>query len=56
MLTLKENIEYVYQNISSEQKEKVFVDKASHNIFTPNPDRELIFKKIGSFLKQFRNG
>ena len=53
-LTLKENIEFVYQNISSEQKETFFIENATHNIFIPNPDRELIFKKVTSFLKEFR--
>mgnify|MGYP001086932159 CR=1 FL=1 len=53
-LTLKENIEFVYQNISSKQKETFFIENATHNIFIPNPDRELIFEKIASFLKQSR--
>jgi len=53
-LTLKENIEFVYQKISSEQKEKFFIDNAPHNIFIPSPDRELIFEKIASFLEQSR--
>ena len=49
-------IDFVYQNISSEQKEKFFIEQASHNLFTPNPDRKLIFEKVDAFLKQFRNG
>ena len=53
-LTLKENIEFVYQNISSEHKKTFFIENATHNIFIPNPDRELIFKKVTSFLKEFR--
>ena len=55
-LTLKENIEFVYQNISSEQKETFFIENATHNIFIPSPDRELIFEKVASFLKQFWKG
>ena len=42
--------------ISSEQKEKFFIENANHNIFIQNPDRELIFEKINSFFKQFREG
>jgi len=55
-LTLKENIEIVYQKISSEQKEKFFVDQANHNIFFPGPDQKYIFEKIDSFFKQFLEG
>ena len=55
-LTLKENIEFVYQSITSEQKEKFFVDNADHNIFLSGSDQVLIFEKIVSFLNQFREG
>ena len=53
-LTLKENIKFVYDSISSKKKEKFFLDEATHNIFTPSPERELIFEKVSSFLKQFQ--
>ena len=53
---IESTAEFVYQNISSEQKEKNFIEQASHNLFTPNPDRELIFEKVSAFLKQFRKG
>ena len=54
MLSLPANISLVYDNISSEIKEKVIVEQASHNLFVSNPDQDLIFKKITSFFNQFR--
>ena len=55
MLSIPENISMVYDNISSEIKEKLIVTQASHNLFVPNPDQDLIFKKITSFFNQFRD-
>ena len=54
ILSLPANISLVYDNISSEIKEKVIVEQASHNLFVSNPDQDLIFKKITSFFNQFR--
>ena len=54
MLSLPTNIPLVYDNISSEIKEKLIVEQASHNLFVSNPDQELIFQKITSFFNQFR--
>ena len=54
MLSIPENISLVYDNISSEIKEKLIVKQASHNLFVPNPDQELIFQKVTSFFNQFR--
>jgi len=54
-LSIPENISLVYDNISSEIKEKLIVTQASHNLFVPNPDQDLIFKKITSFFNQFRD-
>ena len=48
-----ENMKFVYDSISSKQKEKIFLDKATHNMFILNPDRGIIFEKIASFFKQF---
>ena len=53
-LSLKSNSSLVYHSISSEIKEKLIVKQASHNLFIPNPDQELIFQKITSFFNQFR--
>jgi len=55
MLSIPENISMVYDNISSEIKEKFIVTQASHNLFVPNPDQEIIFQKITSFFNQFRD-
>ena len=54
MLSIPENISLVYDNISSERKEKLIVTQASHNLFISNPDQDLIFQKITSFFNQFR--
>jgi len=53
-LSIPENISLVYDNISSEIKEKLIVTQASHNLFVPNPDQDLIFQKITSFFNQCR--
>jgi hypothetical protein len=44
----------VYDNISSEIKEKLIVNQANHNLFVTSPDQELIFQKITSYFNQFR--
>ena len=54
ILSPQSNISLVYDTISSENKEKLIVGKAGHNLFIPNPDQELIFKNIVTFLTQFR--
>jgi len=54
MLSLQSNISLVYDNISSEIKEKLIVKKANHNLFITSPDQEFIFQKITSYFNQFR--
>ena len=54
ILSLQSNIALVYDNISSEYKEKLIVKNATHNMFITNPDQDLIFKKIASFFNQFQ--
>ena len=54
ILSLQSNIALVYDNISSEMKEKFIVNQANHNLFTNSPDQKLIFKKINSHFSQFR--
>tara|TARA_B100001123_G_C15155795_1_gene965439 strand:- start:427 stop:1182 length:756 start_codon:yes stop_codon:yes gene_type:complete len=54
-LSPKSNISAVFDNISSEIKEKFIVNHASHNIFVKSQDQELIFQKITSFFNQFKN-
>ena len=53
MLILKENIEFVYDNILSKKKEKFFLENTSHNIFVSSPSQKLIFEKVSSFLKKY---
>ena len=54
ILSLQSNISLVYDNISSEIKEKFIVHQANHNLFINNPDQEQIFQKINSFFNQFQ--
>ena len=54
ILSLQSNISLVYDNISSEIKEKFIVHQANHNLFISNPDQEQIFQKINSFFNQFQ--
>ena len=53
MLSPQSNISLVYDNISSEMKEKFIVNQANHNLFVNSPDQELIFQKINSYFSQF---
>ena len=55
ILSLQSNISLVYDNISSEIKEKFMVHQANHNLFISNPDQEQIFQKINSFFNQFQS-
>jgi len=54
MLSPQSNISLVYDNISSEMKEKFIVNQANHNLFVNSPDQELIFQKINSYFSQFQ--
>ena len=53
-LSIPENISLVYDNISSEIKEKFIVEQANHNLFVSNPDQDIIFKKVSTFFNQFQ--
>ena len=50
-MSVVKNVQIVYDSIKSEKKEKKFFNKAHHNLFDANPDQQLIFNKILSFLK-----
>ncbi len=54
MLSPQSNISLVYDNISSEMKEKFIVNQANHNLFVNSPDQELIFQKINSYFSRFQ--
>ena len=51
-LSLKDNVELIYNNISSQTKEKMFVENSHHNLFDENPDQKKIFNKILKFLNE----
>ena len=53
-LSPQSNISLVYDNISSEKKEKLILEKAGHNLFLPNPDQKIIFQYIITFFNRFR--
>ena len=54
LLSPQSNIALVYDNISSDYKEKFVVENAPHNLFATNPNQEIIFQKISGFLNQFK--
>jgi len=51
-LTLEENVDFAYKSISSKNKEIFRLENAGHNIFIDNPDQQIIFQKITSFLNK----
>ena len=55
LLSPQSNISLVYDNIASENKEKLIVEKAGHNLFASNPEQEIIFQNIVEFFNRFRN-
>ena len=50
--TLQEssNTSLVYNSISSETKEKIIIENATHNLFIKGPAQPFIYNKITSFL------
>ena len=51
-LSIKKNIDIVFDNISSKNKKKIFLEHAHHNMFDCNPDQHIIFNEILKFLKK----
>ena len=54
ILSLQSNISLVYDTIASKNKEKLIVKNANHNLFTSNPDQQIIFQNIIKFFNKFR--
>ena len=50
-LSIKKNVDIIYNNVSSKIKTKFWVENAHHNLFDTNPDQKIIFNKILNFLK-----
>ena len=55
LLSPQSNLSLVYDSISSENKEKLIVEKTGHNLFLSNPEQKIIFQKIVEFFNRFRN-
>lgn len=49
-LSLKENVDLVYNKTQSKIKEKIFVNDAHHNLFDENEDQQKIFNEILKFI------
>jgi len=49
-MSIKENVKIVFEGISSQKKQQLFVEKAHHNMFDLNPDQNKIFNEILKFL------
>ncbi len=47
------NFSLVFNSIQSNQKEKIILEKAGHNLFAKNPEQKIIFNKVLTFLKKF---
>ena len=50
-LSLPSNVDLVLNNVSSEIKNKLIVENASHHLFYDSKDRDLIFNRIFEFIK-----
>ncbi len=51
-LSLPSNLDLVMNSVSSDVKEKLIVNKASHHLFYESEDRDLIFNTIYKFLEK----
>jgi len=49
-MSILENVHIVFDSINSSIKEKMFIDRAHHNLFDDNQDQKIIFNKILNFL------
>ena len=49
---VKENMDLVFNEVSSDSKERLYVNHAHHNLFDENPDQKLIFNHILKFLNE----
>ena len=50
-MSLEKNLNIVFNEIKSENKKRLVVDKSHHNMFDTNPDQKKIFNEILNFLK-----
>ena len=50
-MSIIQNVELVFSNITSTNKQKILLEHAHHNLFDANPDQKLIFSKILNFLR-----
>ncbi len=53
--SVKENINIIKNNISSQDKKVLIVNDAHHNMFDENVDQELIFKNVNDFILSHLN-
>ena len=49
-MSLKKNVNLVYNKTQSTIKEKLFVENAHHNLFDKNKDQKKIFNKVLNFI------
>lgn len=52
-LSSPKNVDIIYNKINSNDKKKLIVNNAHHNLFDSNPDQEFIFNEILAFLKKY---
>ncbi len=51
-VSIRENVEIIYNSIQSKDKNILDVEKAHHNLFDTNEDSELIFKTCENFIAE----
>jgi esterase/lipase len=52
VLSLRGNFDMVFDNISSNIKETLVLEKSTHNIFTKSSEQQIVFNKILSFFQE----
>ena len=55
VLSLRANFDIVFDNISSNIKETLVLEKSTHNIFTKSSEQQIVFNKILSFFQERLN-
>ena len=52
VLSLRANFDIVFDNIASNIKETLVLEKSTHNIFTKSSEQQIVFNKILSFCQE----
>jgi len=50
--SIEENVDLIYNNISSTDKTKLIVENSSHHLFVDESDKDVIYKAVLSFINK----